>query len=251
MAQTVHMFWIGDKLGPVYAACIRSIMRQGHDVVMHQYSRSRDLPDGVKVFDAKKLMRPDEIVRHRDSGSLSMAANIYRYRMQREGLGLYLDCDVYLLKPVPENDYVLGWESPTSINNAVLKLPPESELLKSILDFSEDPYFIPPWLPSKRRLELRLRKILGWGKPISHHAWGTSGPKLVSYAVECLHMQHVVAPIDVFYPLHHDYVSLLNREGVALSHLVTPNSVGIHLTHGVLTLGDPMPGTALDEILRS
>lgn len=251
MPQPVHMFWIGRTLGPVHRACIRSVQRQGHTIVFHHFSPPVDLPDGIDLFDARRLMAEDEARRYEKVNSLTVASNIYRYRIQREGLGLYLDCDIFLLKPVPEAEYVLGWEAQNSINNAVLKLPRDSDTLKLLLSYSEDPYFIPPWLSAKRRRELRFRKAIGFGKPVTGHVWGTSGPKLLTHVVEQTGKTDLVSPIDVFYPLHHDYMPLLDREGVGIAHLTTPNTVGLHLTHGALRLPAPREGSALYEILAA
>lgn len=251
MPQPVHMFWIGRTLGPVHRACIRSVQRQGHAIVFHQFSPPVDLPPDIELFDARRLMPEDEARGYEKVDRLTVASNIYRYRMQREGLGLYLDCDIFLLKPVPETDYVLGWEAHNSINNAVLKLPRDSDTLKLLLSYSEDRYFIPPWLSAQRRRELRFRKALGFGKPVTDHVWGTSGPKLLTYVVEQTGKTAMVSSIDVFYPLHHDYLPLLDRDGVGISHLITPNTVGIHLTHGALGLTAPRQGSALYEILAA
>lgn len=52
----INSVWIGKKLGPVHAACLRSFVRHGHEVVLHTFERPEDTPDGVKIFDAKLLM---------------------------------------------------------------------------------------------------------------------------------------------------------------------------------------------------
>lgn len=53
---TINSLWIGKKLGPIHAACLRSFIRHGHDVVLHAYGKPDDTPEGVRLFDASKLM---------------------------------------------------------------------------------------------------------------------------------------------------------------------------------------------------
>ncbi|WOC15073.1 hypothetical protein [Pseudochrobactrum sp. MP213Fo] len=43
---TVNSLWIGKRLGAVHAACLRSFIRHGHDVVLHAYGRPEDTLDG-------------------------------------------------------------------------------------------------------------------------------------------------------------------------------------------------------------
>lgn len=51
----INTVWIGKKLGPVHAACLRSFVRHGHDVVLHCFELPEDTPEGVRFFDAARL----------------------------------------------------------------------------------------------------------------------------------------------------------------------------------------------------
>jgi hypothetical protein len=137
---------------------LRSFVKHGHDIVLHAYGKLEDPPEGVRLFDASKFMSEHEVFAHTSTGNLSIASDIYRYRIQREGLGLYLDCDVYCIKPFTDQEYIFPWECNGSISNGIIKFPQNSELLKSILEALEDNYFIPPWLKKKRKLFYALRK---------------------------------------------------------------------------------------------
>ncbi|RBO92254.1 hypothetical protein [Pseudochrobactrum asaccharolyticum] len=141
---TVNMVWIGDTLGLIHAACLCSLIRLGHDVVPHAYGRPHDTPDGVRLFDAGKLMREAEVEVFKRHNLLAYAFDIYRYRSQREGMGLYVDCDVFCLESFADEEYVFTWESGHLIANGILKNPHDSELLRRILKDSENPHFIPP-----------------------------------------------------------------------------------------------------------
>lgn len=66
----INTIWIGGEMGPVHAACLRSFIRHGHDILLHCYERPKDAPHGVQFFDARKLMNENEIMRHKKTGTL-------------------------------------------------------------------------------------------------------------------------------------------------------------------------------------
>lgn len=247
---TVNSLWIGKKLGPVHAACLRSFIRHGHDVVLHAYGKPDDVPDGVRLFDANKLMGENEIFAHKSTGSLSIASDVYRYRIQREGLGLYVDCDVFCIKPFTDHEYIYSWESNKLINSAILKLPQKSELLEAILEASENNYFIPPWYKKTKQLRFKLRKRLGFPKHIANQHWGVIGPTLLTYHVERLGLESLAAPIDIYSPMYGLLSNLLFEEGLALKDLITSRTIGLHLYNSGLKNREVKPNTPLYEILN-
>src|SRR5690625_211718 len=161
MAIDVNMFWHGPKLGPMHAACVRSFLRHGHMVIMHCYERPEDLPDGVQVFDAAKLMPLAELHMHEKTGSVALGSDRYRYRIIAAGLGLYADCDMFCLRPLTDATYLMGTEQDNSINAAFLKFPSDSALAAALIQATDDPYFIPPWLRRSKRRRLHLYRKLG------------------------------------------------------------------------------------------
>jgi len=66
----------------------------------------------------------------------------------------WIDTDVYCHKPMTyESDYVFGYELPGEhrVNNAVLGMPADSEILRQMIEFTDDRYSIAPFLPRKRQ----------------------------------------------------------------------------------------------------
>lgn len=247
----VNTVWIGKKLGPVHAACLRSFVRHGHDVVLHAYGRPEDTPKGVRLFDASKLMDEKDIFAHKNTGSLSIASDVYRYRIQRESMGLYVDCDVYCLNELTDSEYILSYENNTSVSNAIIKIPHDSELLKSVLNASEDRYFIPPWFSTRKRTKLALRKMIGFPVHVANQHWGIIGPSLFTYHVERLGLQDKVLPIDKYSPLFGGHTNLLFEKGLTLNNLITPRTVALHLFNSGLKGKEVVPGTPLYEIINS
>ena len=251
MTSTINSIWIGKELGPVHAACLRSFARHGYDVVLHCYERPVDLPDGVKLFDANRLMRPDEIVRHKKTSSLALASDIYRYRILREGMGIYVDCDVFCLKPFADADYILSWESNDLVSSAIIKFPVGSPLLEAVLSASENPAFIPPWRSKNRQRFYQLRKALGMPKLVANQSWGTIGPVLITHYVRALKLEERVAPADIYSPLYAPLSNLLFEKGLTLEDLTTSRSVAMHLYNSNLKNRAIEPGTPIYEIVHS
>lgn len=238
-------------LGPVHVACLRSFRRHGHHVILHAFDPPEDTPDDIKIFDASKLMRREEITIHRKTKSLSLASDIYRYRMLREGMGMYVDCDVYCLRPFPDQKYVFGWESSNAISNAVLGAPHNSDLVKRLILAANDRSFIPPWRSKGTRRWLRIRKAVGLPIPPANMPWGTFGPSLLTHLVRELGLTDNAMPIDALYPVHFGQTPLLLDPGIKLEDLITPRSYAVHLANAMRKTNKAPEGSPLHQMLAS
>lgn len=170
--------------------------------------------------------------------------------MQREGLGIYVDCDVYCLKEFTDCEYILSYENNSSVSNAIIKIPQNSALLKSILAASENVHFIPPWYSNRKRLKMSLRKALGFPTHVSTQKWGVIGPSLITYHVNRLGLTDFIQPIDMYSPMFSGS-RLLFEEGLTVKNLTTPRSAGIHLYNSGLKWGEVKPNTPIYEIINS
>ncbi len=224
---TANAIWIGPKLGPIHAACLRSFVRAGHRVVLHSYDPPSDVPSGVEVTDARGLMPESRIVRYEANGSPALFANLYRYEILKAGLGLYVDCDLYCVRPIEDEDYIFGWQDLRSLNNAVLKLPPACPLLAELCTLKDE--FIPPWSKSKEKQGLRLRRLLGRQLSVEKMPWGTTGPRALTWFARQHGLISKAAPIDVFYPVAMSHIGLLIDPDVSLDELITTRTRTIHL----------------------
>ena len=90
-----------------------------------------------------------------------MFSDLFRYSFLRRSGGTCVDCDVYVLRPIPDSEYIFAWEGLKFLNVAVLKLPVDSPLLDDLWTAANNPVFIPPWLSKKKRRKLKLRRLLG------------------------------------------------------------------------------------------
>ena len=230
----VNCLWIGSSLGNVHAACLRSFVLAGHRVLLHCYDVPGNVPPGVETVDASRLMPRERIVYYRSNGSPSLFANLYRLKILEAGMGVYVDCDMFCLRPIPKQDYIFGYQTNSEINNAVLKLPVGSRTLLEALKMTEDPYYIAPWLSREKRLWYRSRKAIGLPIHISHYDWGQLGPKAITHLAKAAGVMHHAAPIDVFYPVLHTQVTMFLDPGLSLADIGTPRTLCIHLFDQIL-----------------
>jgi hypothetical protein len=241
-------------------------MKQGHHTILHCFDEIVDAPQGVEIYDANKLMKPREIIKHHKTSSLALASDIYRMRILAEGMGIYVDCDVFALSPFEDSEYIFGWDSCFAwkiedmsadphilglINGAVLKIPVGSDLMNKMLAATENPYFIPPWLSPRKIVRYKLQKSLGFGIPVTKQRWGTIGPIALTHYVRALNLTHHVLAPDIFYffrPGHH--TCLLNDPAFSLREILTPRSKAIHLCSSGGMPQIVVPGSPLHEMLN-
>ncbi len=72
---------------------------------LYAYGKLEGVPDGVLLEDAAKILPETEIITYEGDdlpdakGTPALFANLFRHEMQRLGKGIWVDCDVYCLKP--------------------------------------------------------------------------------------------------------------------------------------------------------
>jgi hypothetical protein len=252
--QTVNSFWHGPKLGDIHGACIRSFMRHGHHARLHCYTPPEDVPDGVEVFDARQVMPQSDLLKDGKTGSVALGADRYRYRLIEAGLGIYADCDMYLIRPLPKEDYLIGFQSDAgtlhAVNGALLRYQPSSGLSQALARCTMHEHATLPWKRRRRHVLNSFLRPFGLAPSARHESWGVWGPALLSYWIKELDLASLCKPIDVFYPLHYFMVDLLFDPGLRLEDLVTPRTVAIHLCHKMSGTKPIPPGCPMDQIVR-
>jgi hypothetical protein len=186
------------------------------------------------------------MIRHA-TGSLALFADLLRYELLGQGYGLYVDCDVFCIRPIEDKAYILGWEYSYSLNNAVLKLPIESPTLADLRRLKDTQHFVPPWLRKKRRKWWRVGT-----KSLNRLPLKTTGPDALTYYAMQNREERYASPIDRFYPLHDAHCVLLYDPGIKLEHILTPRTDAIHLnTRGHDKDWAVNEGSAMWELLNS
>lgn len=247
MGERCNMLWIGPFLGRIERACINSVLRQGNPITLWCYKAPANVPGGVELADASEILPETAIIRDQ-AGSVALFANWFRYELQRLEKGVWLDVDIYLLKPLPEREYLLAWEPPlpapagrvralvrslrkvrTSwINNGVLRLPPDSPMLPPLLELFRQKK-VPAWLPLQHKLAAYSRLILTGRTGLSKMPWGTAGPKAVTALAEKYGLADLALPPVVFQPFHWSDARWIADPQRSLQEKVTADTVGVHL----------------------
>lgn len=218
---------MGPELGAVERACALSVLRHGHALTLYCYDEPRGVPAGVEIGDAAEILPRSWAEAHRDRPSF--VSNRFRYELQRLGLGIWLDCDVYLLAPLDfPNLHVFGRQSDELINSAILRLPPDSPILPALLAMFEDRE-IPRWLSRSARLAAYWRRLRTGRPGIAAMPWGTTGPHALTAIAREHGLDREAQPQDVFYPVEWQQAGWIADPTRRLEDMVTQRSVAIHL----------------------
>lgn len=245
--------WIGDRLGPVERACLRSMLRQGHSLALYCYGRVGGVPKGVEVRDGSEVLPEAAILHHKD-GSVALFSDWFRYEVQRRGLGTWVDTDNYLVRPLDmKAPYLFGKEvlHPPRIGRrwpkeiiaaGVLRIPADSPMLAPLLKLFERST-IPDWLPLHWRLWARLRGVLGHPLTLSSLPWGMAGPFAVSALAERFGASQWALPSQAFNPAHWYEARWILDPAMSLDQFVTDETFGVHLWNECIKgfKNDPAP----------
>jgi len=222
-------------------------------MILHCYEAPEDVPKGVEIADAALLLPRERVVRHRKTGSLALASDLFRLELQAAGSGIYVDADCYCVQPLKDEEFTFGWETSHYIASGVLRLPAESALLAAMRAIATTPGFIPLWETRRRKLRYRLRRSIGMPVPIENMRWGSVGPQaLTHYAIE-YGVGHHAKPHDVLYPVHPEHVGLFLDPEVTIADIGTSRTRVIHLWNEILRTMEvsPPPESPLAEIIAA
>lgn len=141
---------------------VASFVASGHDVHVYAYADIGDQLPGAIVEDAGAIFPKRRSVYRDSHGSFSGFANMFRYKLLLERGGWWVDLDMVCLRPFDlVAEYVFATEPDLTITNAVLRVPPGSEVMHYAY---------------ARCVDLGRRR----------KQWGVTGPRLLAEAVgEC------------------------------------------------------------------
>lgn len=236
----LNCLWVGETLRPLEQVSLLSMVRQGHRVRLFTYGKVKNVPDGIEVEDANAVLPWEQMLFHRATNSPALGANVFRYHMMRAGLGLWLDLDVLLLKPIVRtSEPLFGFQDSRLINNAVLFLPPDSPVLDDLIDFTGRRYPVPPFYSPRKKIRLTLRKCVGRPVHVSDLKWGVFGPHALTHFVRKHALADKAAQREVYYPVHPaDAHSLFLADG-GVEDMLGDETVAIHMWNELLRQPSP------------
>lgn len=227
----VIMFWMGESISRIAVACMNSVISQGHKLTLYCYEQPKNLPAGVTLDDAENVLRKQDFVYFHEKNPAALGSDLFRFHALNKGLGLWLDTDVILLKPLvyDRQDVVFGWEDAETINGAVLYIDRRSILLKSLLAFTDDHYPIPPFLSSEYVNFLRASKEAGRPVHVSRMEWGVWGPLALTHFAKMYNLHRFAARQEAFYPVHWSQAHKLITRGYNIEKNLTKETFAVHL----------------------
>ena len=251
MARTreVGTLWIGGPLSWMEQLCLKSFVDQGQKITLFSYEDIPNVPDGVIRRDGREIIDTDDFIKYEKKNSFALFADWFRLHMiQQCPSMIWIDTDVYCHRPMDyDSDYVFGYELPGEhrVNNAVLGMPRDSEILRQMIEFTEDRFSIAPFLPKKR--QQTMQRMAKRGKPvhITEQPWGVWGPMMVTHYVHELGLEEHVQPLNAFYPItFRERHKFMHRAELAKG-LITEETTALHLwASNKRQLGDNHDGLA-------
>jgi hypothetical protein len=220
--------WIGDSLGPVERACLRSVARQGHRICLYTYGPVKGIPEEVERRDASEILPRDRI-----TASWCARADLYsdwfRYELLRRGLGTWVDADIYLLSPLDiESPYLFGIQSPELLNNAVFRVPHDSPLLPELLEPFEK-RTTPKWMPWHKYFPKRARELVTGHVDLTDIPWGTTSPVALTALARKFGLTPLAQPQERFYPVPWQEARWIADPNLSLDDVIGDGTVAIHL----------------------
>lgn len=229
MLPVVNMLWVEGRLGPLERACMRSVTAQGHRLILWHYQPLEGVPECTELRDGDVVVPRERLFRHVPTGSYSLFSNLFRYELLRQGRGLWLDADVYLLKPIPIGDgHVYGFAQPGTVASAVLGLPAGSPVLADLIGYF-DARRIPPWLPGRWRLRYAWQRLLLGNYRIETMPWGNLGPLALTKQIARHGLLDKIRHQSVFSPWTWRDADWIFHPGARLEDRTTPQTLAVHL----------------------
>lgn len=208
-----------------------------HPLAVYTYGDKSSLGAdlGVEIRDARDILPEDSHYhKYRAEQRFGMFANIFRLYLLKYNKGTWVDLDCYFLKPLSSSsEHVFGFSSPNKINNAVLRIAPNSELIDDYISaITADPLQI-PWASISRQLKRKFEIFKGQSQP--HPNFKTNiGPKALTYFVKKHGLLSYAQHQEVYYPLPAKEISLLLQPEEQVLPKLTDNAIMIHAWRNTL-----------------
>ena len=225
----VGSLWIGDTLRDLEKLCLASFAHQGHPFTLfHTHPLEDPQLDGVTLRPARDVFQYDDNLL--DYAPPAVFADLFRLRMVRDTDLTWVDTDIICLKPFLATDgYLVGFETDTTVNNAVMRLPADSEALNALIDVFSEPTFVPPWLSQHDANQVNLlppeQRLLGSAKQVPN----AFGPHAITWALkESGEVEHAL-PFDHLNPVPWPMGDIYFNPHGGVEGWLTENTMGVHM----------------------
>ena len=251
MRPDVVTFWHGP-LDALRLTCLRSQVGAGHKVTVYSFDPLTGLPDGVRNAEAEAILphafserlRPPQPDGSWRDWTILQFSDFFRMKLMAKSLGLWLDADVLLLKPVeidPAKPY-FAWERPRQLGNSVIYLPAEHGIVSAFEELMEQEELTPNWLSVRHRITFMMRRLRGGSNRLSDIRVAIFGPAaLTALARRTGELQNAL-PKQSFYAVHAE-PKLFFDPSSYLGLVTDPEIIGLHISPKGRGGEKPIPGS--------
>lgn len=255
MLERLNSLWVGDSLGYVEQICLASALSVGHKFTLYSYAPDtlKYVPKGVELRDAREVMPENRLLRYSDSGAVQLGANFFRYALLAKGLGYWVDMDFQFLQPLEFSEpYVFGWEYENWINNAILRAPADSDLVRDLCNLPQTNRR-PPWFGPRRSLHYYWKRLTKGDIRVQDLPWGTFSSGMVTYVAKKHGVEHLAQKPSVFYPVRWQDGPALMGPSEIIEGMLGPETRAVHMWYSHLARfvdKPPPPGSYLNAACR-
>lgn len=246
-------FWYGARLREVDFICLTSMVMTGQRVKLFAYAPIENVPAGVEVHDAESIL-PQATFRRldpfypdfRSPRTIVQFSDLFRIMLMKHQQGVWLDTDVYLMKPFhpdPQQPY-LARENEFRVGVSALYLPHDSPVIQEFEDYISGSYPLPKWLGFRRGV-LRPAYFRLTGKKITPAAVGITvfGNDGISRLAKKYGFFKKSAPKQSFYYWNGRDALRIFDPAYGLEPLQHPEFIGFHIHKKHKDVLVPRPGS--------
>lgn len=251
MLPEIVTFWHGP-MDALRQTCLRSQLAAGHKVTVYSFDPIPGLPNDVANAEAEAILphafserlRPPQPDGSWRDWTILQFSDFFRMKLMAKGLGLWLDADVLLLRPVeidPAKPY-FAWERPRQLGNSVLYLPPRHGIVTAFEELMEQEELTPNWLSLRHRITFLMRRLRGGSNRLSDIRVAIYGPAaLTALARRTGELQNAL-PKQSFYAVHAE-PKLFFDPSSYLGLVTDPAIIGLHISPKGRGGEKPIPGS--------
>lgn len=208
--KIVQGLWIGKSLSLMEQLSIKSFLAHGHEYHLYMYEKIRNVPKGVVIKDANKILPKHRIFKYKhglSKGGYGGFANLFRLKLLLDNGGMWVDLDVICLKPFNfKKKYVFSsektQEGKVKIHNGIMKAPKGSKFIRTCY---------------KKAKKMDARDLL--------HC--QNGSDLLTSNINEFNLQSFIVPLNTFCPINYwDFKKLIEPN---FSFKIPKETYAIHL----------------------
>lgn len=245
--------WVGDKLGPIERACLKSVVRSGNRLALYCFAKPSGVPDGVEIRDAAEVLALKDMLEI-SGGRADLYSDWFRYELMKQRGGVtWVDTDIYAVGVFDQDSpYFYGEQGGQVINTAVLRLPSDSPMLPGLLE----PFrkrTTPTWMRKKHYYPMRVREFLTGKADLTKTPWGTTAPYALTAMANRFGLYHLAQPPERFYPVPFEQAHWLLDPDTKIEDVTTNGTVAVHLWNECIRTykNKPAPaGSFLERLQR-